>query len=252
VTDNDGLKDVDIADVTVGPDRTPPDLSKLTVTPGLLWPPDHKPVQVTLEPNASDACGPPTCRILSVVSSDPVTSRSDHTSPDFEITGDLTLWLRSERAGTGTGRVYTITLECTDAAGNSATKSIDVTVPHSASPADTPVPPAPPVVVDLDIAQFRVTNRVSVSRAQSIDITLVVDDTTDPTGPANATVVGVQGGVQVYRETLVVSDSPGRGKTTFEFPGFTPVKAGDIAWTAAINDTDPDVDRAEDTTRVVP
>lgn len=47
------------------------------------------------------------------------------------ITGDLTVDLRAERAGGGTGRVYAITIRCIDGAGNSATASVEVTVPHN-------------------------------------------------------------------------------------------------------------------------
>ena len=41
-----------------------------------------------------------------------------------------TLLLRAERAGPGNGRVYTITVDSTDRAGNSTTSSVAVTVPH--------------------------------------------------------------------------------------------------------------------------
>ena len=53
-----------------------------------------------------------------------------NTSPDWEITGDLTLDLRAERSGQGDGRVYTITIECTDASGNPSAKDVTVIVPH--------------------------------------------------------------------------------------------------------------------------
>jgi hypothetical protein len=46
------------------------------------------------------------------------------------ITGDLTLNLRAERSNKGTGRVYTITIECVDASGNVSTKTVTVTVPR--------------------------------------------------------------------------------------------------------------------------
>ncbi len=38
--------------------------------------------------------------------------------------------LRSERSGTGNGRIYTITVTCKDAAGNPTIKSTTVTVAH--------------------------------------------------------------------------------------------------------------------------
>jgi hypothetical protein len=39
--------------------------------------------------------------------------------------------LRSERAGGGSGRVYTITVECVDVAGNVGSATTHVTVTHS-------------------------------------------------------------------------------------------------------------------------
>jgi hypothetical protein len=48
------------------------------------------------------------------------------------VTGDLTLDLRAERSGTGSGRTYTITVVATDSAGNaSAPKTVTVFVPRS-------------------------------------------------------------------------------------------------------------------------
>ena len=50
-------------------------------------------------------------------------------SPDWEITGDLTVNLRAEREKKGPGRTYTITVECADTSGNtSASKTTTVTV----------------------------------------------------------------------------------------------------------------------------
>ena len=55
------------------------------------------------------------------------------TAPDWEVTGDLTLNLRAERAATGTGRIYTITVESRDDFGNASTRTVTVTVPKSRS-----------------------------------------------------------------------------------------------------------------------
>ena len=46
------------------------------------------------------------------------------------ITGDLTVDLRSERAGPGDGREYSVDVECSDDSGNTAPGSVIVTVPH--------------------------------------------------------------------------------------------------------------------------
>ena len=52
-----------------------------------------------------------------------------NTSPDWVIRGPLTVDLRAERSGIGTGRVYTIEVEGRDAAGNTVRQSVAVRVP---------------------------------------------------------------------------------------------------------------------------
>jgi len=72
----------------------------------------------------------PTARIVGVTSNEPVDGADDgNTSPDWEITGPLSLNLRAERSGTGTGRIYTIQVEGKDAAGNTTLQAISVGVP---------------------------------------------------------------------------------------------------------------------------
>ena len=44
--------------------------------------------------------------------------------------GLIRLNLRSERAGQGDGRVYTVTITVTDAAGNGSTCEVEIQVPH--------------------------------------------------------------------------------------------------------------------------
>ncbi|MEH6579904.1 MAG: PKD domain-containing protein, partial [Amphritea sp.] len=134
VTDNDGFIDSDSADVVVTPDVTPPDLSNMTTTPDTLWPPNHKMRTILIDPKADDACGVATCQIISVVSNESPDGRgSGHSHPDIKITGDLTLQLRAEREGTGIGRIYTVTVQCTDVNNNSSTGYIEVSVSHSRS-----------------------------------------------------------------------------------------------------------------------
>jgi hypothetical protein len=92
----------------------------------VLWPPNHKLVDVTVDYNTINDCGSATCS-LSVVSNEPV----EGATPDWEIVDEHQLRLRAERAGNGSGRVYTITITCTDAGGGSATKTVTVTVPKN-------------------------------------------------------------------------------------------------------------------------
>ena len=76
----------------------------------------------------------PSCHIKSVASNEPINGTGDgNTDPDWVITGPLTLQLRAERAGNRTGRIYTITVECTDGSGNSSTKAVTVVVAHDQS-----------------------------------------------------------------------------------------------------------------------
>jgi hypothetical protein len=112
-------------------DSKPPVIHKLVARPSSLWPPNHKMVNVEVTPTVKDVCDArPRCRIDAVASSDPVTGKGDNTRPDWRVTGDLSLDLRAERAGGGSGRTYSITVECTDASGNSATRTVAVKVPH--------------------------------------------------------------------------------------------------------------------------
>jgi hypothetical protein len=92
----------------------------------VLWPPNRKLVDVTVDYSTINNCGPATCS-LSVVSNEPV----EGTAPDWEIIDEHQLRLRAERAGNGSGRVYTITITCTDGSGGSATRTVTVTVPKN-------------------------------------------------------------------------------------------------------------------------
>jgi hypothetical protein len=112
-------------------DTTPPVITRAVATPNMLWPPDHKMVNVAVSVTATDLCSTVTCKIKSVKSSEAALAKgSGHTSPDWVITGPLTVQLRAERSGQGSGRTYTITVECADTSGNKATRDVIVSVPH--------------------------------------------------------------------------------------------------------------------------
>lgn len=120
--------------ITITPvDTTPPVIDSLTANPNSLWQPDHKMAPVTLSVAVKDLCDTaPACRITGVTSNEAVNGPGDgNTSPDWEILGTLIVNLRAERAGSGGGRIYTITTQCIDASGNSTSATVDVTVPHS-------------------------------------------------------------------------------------------------------------------------
>jgi len=129
---NDGIEDSASDTVTIiVTDDTPPGMT-LSASPQSLWPPNHKMVPVTIAVSTFDNCDPaPICQIISVESNEPVNGSCDGNKvPDWEITGDLTVDLRAERSGCGSGRVYTIQVQCTDAADNSSVDTVAVYVPH--------------------------------------------------------------------------------------------------------------------------
>jgi hypothetical protein len=122
----DGLSESVVCYCTVTVrDTIAPTITSVTATPNTLTPVTHKLVPVTIQVAATDASGATTSRITSVTSSDPLNGRQ----ADWEITGALTVNLRAERSTPRTARVYTVTVETTDAAGNKTTGATTVTVP---------------------------------------------------------------------------------------------------------------------------
>jgi hypothetical protein len=114
-------------------DLTAPAITRLAASPNVLTTPNHQMVPVTIVVTASDAVdSTPSARILSVTSNEPDNGLGDgDTAGDWEITGDLTLNLRAERSGTGTGRIYSIVVEVRDDSGNTSMATVRVTVPKS-------------------------------------------------------------------------------------------------------------------------
>ena len=131
VIDNSDQLAEDATTVRVA-DTTAPNITSVQANPNVLSPPNHEMVPVTVVVSALDVCDPaPVCRLVAVSSNEPTNGTGDgNTAPDWQITGPLTVDLRAERAGKGTGRVYTVTAECRDATGNRAQSTTTVTVPH--------------------------------------------------------------------------------------------------------------------------
>jgi hypothetical protein len=130
-----------------------------------------------------------------------------------------------------------------------------------------------PEMVDFDIKHFRVTRRVQLGRGKhikAVEIVLTVRSTGDISGAQTrpATLVGMQNGMEVFRETKDISTDFKHGKTRFkwfhsgrlkfgklgrlEFGPYEPTASGDIFWTVTIADDDPDDDAATAITRVEP
>jgi hypothetical protein len=124
-TISDGTRSAsDSATITVV-DTQPPVISSATPNPSALWAPNHQMRPVSLSVSAADVCDPSLdCRIVEVTGNDGATAA------DWEIAGPLSLKLRATRSGGAAGRTYVVTLECRDASGNTARRTVDITVPH--------------------------------------------------------------------------------------------------------------------------
>lgn len=130
--------------LTLHIDTTKPAITA-DATPNSIWPPNHKLVPISVTIHASDGgSGIAGVSLVSVTSSEPDNGLSGGATPnDIQgwATGPVTLnadgtatiggQVRAERSGAGPGRVYTITFQVTDKAGNSATGTTTASVPHN-------------------------------------------------------------------------------------------------------------------------
>jgi hypothetical protein len=133
-TDGAGNRGYTSFTVTVR-DTTAPTITLVTPSQQTLWPPDHKMVTLTASVAVTDSVtGAPACRVVGIVSNEAVNNTGDgDTAPDWTGATGLSFQLRAERAGNGRGRIYTVTVECQDAAGNRSTKATTVSVPLNKS-----------------------------------------------------------------------------------------------------------------------
>ncbi|MCI0537666.1 MAG: cadherin-like domain-containing protein, partial [Verrucomicrobiales bacterium] len=128
VTDSFGATDTCTATVTVV-DDTEPLITGLSPSRSALWPPNHHMREVTVNYTSSDNCPGTTCAIIAISSNEPIDGTGDgDTAPDWEIIDANHVKLRAERSGAGSGRVYTITVRCTDGSDNFTEATTTVTV----------------------------------------------------------------------------------------------------------------------------
>ena len=107
-----------------------PVVSSATVDTSTLWSPNHQMVPITVNYTATDNCSV-NC-VLTVASNEPIDGLGDgDTAPDWVIIDAHQLLLRAERSGKGNGRIYTITVTCTDPAGNRVVRTVTVNMPKS-------------------------------------------------------------------------------------------------------------------------
>ncbi|HET6349160.1 MAG TPA: HYR domain-containing protein [Candidatus Krumholzibacteria bacterium] len=118
---------------------TKPPVITVVLDRDVLWPPNHKLVEVCADVTVTDICDPnPTFVLTGITSSEPDNAKGDGNTVDDiqnDATGtpDLCYDLRSERQGGGDGRTYSIIYTATDASGNTAADTVCVQVPHDHS-----------------------------------------------------------------------------------------------------------------------
>jgi hypothetical protein len=114
------------------PFNRPPDVTNAHANPDLLWPPNHKFVDVTIEGIADPDGDDITITITQITSDEPssLPPSKKHT-PDALGVGTDTASLRAERLGNGNGRVYEINFIADDGKGGQSSGSVKVNVPHN-------------------------------------------------------------------------------------------------------------------------
>jgi uncharacterized delta-60 repeat protein len=114
------------------PANAPPVISPPVATPGVLWPPNHRLVEVTINYEVIDDSDPEPACVLSVTPNEPSMTRGrGHTAVDWEVLDAHRVRLRAERSVPSFGRTYTVAIACTDLGGLQAERHVTVTVPKS-------------------------------------------------------------------------------------------------------------------------
>jgi hypothetical protein len=138
LTVTDGMFfDTDEVDITVE-DTTRPDIM-VELNRDVLWPPNHKLVDIWATVSVTDVCDDsPTFVLMSITSNEPDNGNGDgNTTNDIQDadfgTPDEHFKLRAERRGNGDGRKYTIVYQASDASGNTEDDTVCVRVPHDQS-----------------------------------------------------------------------------------------------------------------------
>ncbi len=105
-------------------DTIPPQITGLAADPFIIANANNQMKAVTLNYTVAE-CGAVT-NVITITSNEAVNG-----APDWEVIDDHHIKLRAERNILGNGRIYTIKVTATDAAGNVSTQSTDVLVPSN-------------------------------------------------------------------------------------------------------------------------
>jgi hypothetical protein len=111
--------------------NNPPDCSAASPSSATLWPANHHLANVSIAGITDPDGDPVTVQVSAISQDEPVNGTGDgDTCPDATGIGTATASLRSERAGTGDGRVYHVSFTASDGKGGSCSGTVTVCVPH--------------------------------------------------------------------------------------------------------------------------
>ena len=124
--DNAGNMETPPQEMSINIDKTPPSIPSLIADPSILWPPNHKMMDVLIGGSVADGGSGIASTIITVTDEYGIYNM---TVPGFGSAIPLESW----REGTDRdGRLYTITVVTADTAGNQSTGTTTVLVPHDA------------------------------------------------------------------------------------------------------------------------
>lgn len=131
VTDPDGATDNDEVVIDIKDNQIP--VISFILDHQNLWPPNHKMQQVISGIKVNDRCDPNVLVDIEVKSNEMLNGLGDgNTDEDWEVVqapdGSYEVYVRAERSGNGSGRIYTVTMTAEDASGNVAEEKVEVQV----------------------------------------------------------------------------------------------------------------------------
>jgi len=119
------------------------DCTQAVASQGVIWPPNHTMVPetimgITTDPSLGSI--PITINIDSIRQDEPVNALgSGNTAPDGKVVETNTAYVRAERSGPGTGRLYFIGFTASDGMGDTCSGEVQVQVPHDQGQGFIPV-----------------------------------------------------------------------------------------------------------------
>jgi len=112
-------------------DNEAPVLSPIILSPQRIWPANGKMKEVALHYTYSDNAEESTCTV-SVSSND-----SNENNNSYELVNPHLVRLKASRLPNGQARIYTITVTCTDLAGNTTRRTTNIAVGRQAASVTT-------------------------------------------------------------------------------------------------------------------